>query len=171
YRPPVPFSYSQSMNWMLSDANNKHASVIIHFHSDAFSTNPDAVSELLAYVYRDKQAGLRRGLWWTYYDILFALNVEALNEIGGWDTLFNSYFVDQDLKRRLRLAGWECHDTHIQGISHEGSATINSDPKLQLIHSISFPLTRMLYLAKWGGEPEKEQFRFPFNNPQFDLKP
>lgn len=171
FEPLVPLSYSQSMNWMLQDANAKGVDFIIHFHSDAFSTNPLAVKQLLTYARNDKANGLRRGLWWTFYDILFALNVEALNEIGGWDTNFNSYFVDQDLKRRLRLSGWECHDTHIEGISHEGSATINSDPKLKLIHSLMFPLTRLFYLAKWGGDPEKETYKQPYNCHDFDLKP
>lgn len=171
YQPSVPMTYSQSMNWMLRDANNKGVNLIVHFHSDAFSTNPLAVKQLLTYARNDKADGRKRGLWWTFYDILFCLNVAALNEIGGWDTNFPSYFTDQDLKRRLRLAGWECHDTHIEGITHEGSATINSDPKLQLAHSMMFPLTRMLYLAKWGGEPEKEQFRWPYAREEFGLKP
>jgi hypothetical protein len=165
FRPPVPLSYSQSCNWMLRDATEKEVDFIIHFHSDAVSTNPKAVKELLAYIRKAKSEGKKHGIWWTFYDILWAINPVALREIGGWNTLFPSYFVDQDLKRRLRLAGWETVDTHIEGMSHEGSATVNSDPQLKLINQQTFPLQAMLYQAMWGGDPEKEMFKYPFNKP------
>lgn len=171
FRPPVPLLYSQSMNWMLADAQRKEVKFIIHFHSDANSTNPDAVQQLIDYARRDLAAGLRRACWWTYYDILWAISVEALADIGGCDTHFRDYFTDQDLKRRWHLAGWETHNTHIQGISHEGSATINSDAKLREINARLFTLYGAIYCAKWGGGAGEEVFIHPFNNPELDLRP
>lgn len=171
FRPPVPLLYSQSMNWMLADAQRKKVDVIAHFHSDADSTNPTAAQELLDYARRDLATGLPRACWWTYYDILWAINVKALADIGGCDTHFRDYFTDQDLKRRWHLADWETHNTHIQGISHEGSATINSDTKLREINARLFTLYGAIYCAKWGGGAGEEVFIHPFNNPELDLRP
>lgn len=165
YQPPVPLTYSQSMNWMLKDAKNQGADVIIHFHSDAYSTNPKAESELLEKISETEAAGTKWACLWTHYDLLWAINVKALDDIGGWDTTFPAYFGDQDARRRWELAGWECIDTHIKGIDHEGSATINSDPKLQFMNAQTFPLYSYYYQIKWDGEPGHEKFTMPFNNP------
>ena len=171
--PPVPLTYAQSMNWMLKDALSRGKKLILHFHSDAATTNPNAVSELLAYARRDLAEGKRRACWWTFYDILWAINVEAFLDIGGCDPLFPSYFTDQDLKRRWHLRGWETIDTHIQGMSHEGSATINSDPKLQCENGRTFKWQATLYFEKWGGEPGHEVYIAPWNRPDLfgDMKP
>jgi hypothetical protein len=54
FRPPVPLSYSQSMNWTLKDATERGVDFIFHFHSDATSSNPDAVKQLLEYARKVK---------------------------------------------------------------------------------------------------------------------
>lgn len=165
FKPSVPLSYTQSMNWMLADSLRRGKDFIIHFHSDAFSENPDAVRQLLEYCRRMKSEGRRWGCLWTFYDILWAINPVAMNDIGGWDTNFASYFSDQDTRRRLNLSGWETIDTNIQGINHEGSATIRSDAKLEFLNTQTFPLYQNYYLSKWGGQPGEETFSIPFNNP------
>lgn len=165
FRPPVPFTYAQSMNWMLKDALEKKVDFIIHFHSDAYSTNSNAVQELLAKAREYKADGRQFACLWTHYDLLWCINPAALAYIGGWDTNFPTYFGDQDARRRWKIAGWECIETHIKGIDHEGSATINSDPKLQFINSQTFPLYSYLYQTKWGGEPGHETFVMSYDNP------
>jgi hypothetical protein len=161
FTPPVPMTYAQSMNWMLKDARSYKKDIIIHFHSDAFSNNPSAIKQLL-YEARERK-GSKWGCLWTFYDILWAINPIAMQDIGGWDQELTAYFTDQDVLRRFDLAGWKCIDTGIQGINHEGSATINSDPELRFMNGITFPLRRKYYVAKWGGEPGQEIYRTPFN--------
>jgi hypothetical protein len=165
YQPPVPFTYAQSMNWMLKDAKEQKADVIIHFHSDAYSTNPMAEKELLEKIRETESSGKKWACLWTHYDLLWAINVKALDDIGGWDTNFPTYFGDNDVRRRWQLAGWECINTDIKGIDHEGSATINSDPKLQFLNSQTFPLYSYLYQTKHGGEPGHETYEFSYNRP------
>jgi len=163
FQPPVPMTYAQSMNWMMKNALAREVDFIIHFHSDAFSTNPEAVNQLLAFVRSLKQTERKWACAWTYYDILWAVNPLAMEDIGGWDTNLPNYFGDNDFKYRCKLAGWECIDTHIEGINHEGSATINSDPELKYINGITFPLAEQYYRAKWGNRPGEEKFTKPFN--------
>jgi hypothetical protein len=62
------------------------------------------------------------------------------------------------------LAGWETIDTHIEGITHEGSATINSDPKLKYVNHVTFELYERLYRRMWAGDPEQEKYDVPFGN-------
>ena len=165
YRPPVPFTYSQSMNWMLKTATSRGKDFIINFHSDATNSNPEAANELLARCREERDKGTSWGCLWTFYDILWAINPVALNDIGGWDTNFHAYFTDQDTRRRLHMANWETIDTHIQGLDHEGSSVIKSDRKLEYLNGVTFPLFRHYYLAKWGGQPGHERFTVPFNVP------
>lgn len=163
FRPPVQFTYAQSMNWMLKDALERKVDFIVHFHSDAYSTNPNAVEELLTKAREYKAEGRKFACCWTHYDLLWIIHVPALEDIGGWDINLPTYFGDQNARRMWGLAGWECIDTHIQGINHEGSATINSDPKLQFLNSQVFPLHRQYYIQKWGGEPGHERYDVEFN--------
>lgn len=164
YQPPVPLTYSQSMNWMLKDAMDRKVDFILHFHSDAFSVNPNAVDELLEKVREYRDAGRKWACAWTHYDLLWAINPVALEDIGGWDTNLPTYFGDNDARRRWELAGWECINTNIQGVDHEGSATINSDAKLQFLNQKTFPLYSYYYQERWGGEPGHEKFTVPFDN-------
>lgn len=171
FKPPVPLSYSQGMNWMLQDAQAKGCSLILHFHSDAHSTNPKAVQELLDYARRDKASGKRICCWYTLHDVLWAINVEALADIGGCDTNFASYFTDNDLARRWELTGWTRVNSGVEGIGHVGSATINSDPKLKCAIGHLFPLQAELYRQKHGGPPGEEKFLHPYGFQEFDWKP
>ena len=170
FRPPVPLSYAQSCNWMLKDATEKKVDFILHFHSDATTTNPLAVEELLTYVRRLRDSGLDK--WacaWTLYDVLWALNPVACRDVGGWDTDFPNYHTDQAMKQRWKRRGWQTLDTHIQGMSHVGSATTNSDPQLQFRQQLMFPLIRMYYQSMYGGIPGEEKTLVPFSRP--DLFP
>jgi len=152
------------MNWMLKDAIERKVEFIVHFHSDAYSTNPSAVEELLEKVREYKDAGRKWACLYSHYDLLWIINPVALKDIGGWDTAFPTYFGDNDCARRWELAGWERINTDIKGIDHEGSATINSDPKLQFLNAQVFPLHAELYRRKHGGDPGKEIFFYPYNN-------
>ena len=163
FRPPVPMTYSQSTNWMLKNALLRGVDFILHFHSDAFCTNPDAVRELLGHVRENRKNGKRWGCAWTFYDILWAINPVAMREIGGWDTAFPSYFTDQDVTRRLTMDRWLCENTGIEGIGHAGSTTIKSNPTWDFVNGQTFSLYREYYIRKHGGPPGEEIFIHPFN--------
>ena len=162
FRPPVPLTWSQAANWMLADAERKGVDFIIHFHSDAASSSPTAIAELLDYARKVKLEGRKWGCLWTLYDVLWCINPVAVRDIGGWDTTFPDYFVDQDTRRRWNLAGWETIDTCIEGIIHEGSATIKSDERLAFINGMTFPHYAQLYRQKWAGDPGQEKYDCPF---------
>lgn len=162
--PPVPLSFTQSMNFEFLLTKEFGKKYCVHMHSDAV-VPPEAFAQLLEYARRMDIEGRRWMILYTLYDVLCCYNVDAVLEVGGYDTNFAAYFSDNDLWQRAKVAGFECINTDIQGISHEGSATINSDPKLQFLNGQTFPLYSYYYQQKWGGEPGHEKFTVPFDNP------
>jgi hypothetical protein len=161
FRPPVPFTFAQSMNWMLHDARDRGKAFCVYMHSDSL-VPPGACLALLDYGRQIVASGRSWGLLWTFYDIMAAYNPQMLDVIGEWDTNFPDYFGDNDWTHRINLASYECINTGIK-VGHVGSQTINSDPLLKHITSIKFPLYRQYYEQKWGGIPGKETFVSPFD--------
>lgn len=159
-RPPVPLTFSQSMNLEFVTAIRQEKKFCLHMHSDAII--PDgAIEKLLEAARQVDKEGRKWGVIYTFYDILAVYNPQAYLDIGGYDTTLPAYFSDCDWYYRLDLAGYERIDTGIE-VGHVGSATINSDPFLKFHNSVTFPLYRAYYERKWGGGPGLEQFRVPF---------
>lgn len=163
YRPIVPLSFSQTMNCILKMTKNTGPgrNICLFMHSDAEAA-PGVCLNLLEEARRLTAEKKRWGVLWTAYDALAAFNVEAFDDIGGWDTNIPWYASDDDAYHRLRLAGWDCIDTGLE-VKHEPSQTIKSDANLNFINSITFPLTLKYYEEKWGGRPGDEKFLTPFD--------
>ncbi len=161
YTPAVPMTFTQSMNFEFKDTVAKGKKFCVHMHSDAVIPE-GAITKLLEAARLVESQGRKWGVIYTLYDVLCVYNPEAYLDIGGYDTNFAAYFSDQDWYHRLDLAGYERIDTGIE-VGHIGSQTINSDPYLRHVNTITFPLYREYYVAKWGGEPGHETFAEPFN--------
>lgn len=160
FRPPVPLSFSQTMNWEMEETARRQKAFCIHMHSDALI--PDgACEQLLSYARSIRNTDPKWGVIYTHYDVLAAYNPETYKSIGGYDTIFPAYFSDNDWYRRLELAGWTRINSGIQ-IGHIGSQTINSDAYLRHLNAITFPLYREYYRQKWGGGPGAETLYDPF---------
>jgi len=161
YRPPVPLSFSQSMNLAMTHARRDGCSFVLVMHSDACA-QPGSCLSLLDYARKLNRESRRWGILFTNYDALAALNLSLMDDIGLWDTNLPQYFSDNDYYRRIDLAGYEKIDTRIP-VNHTPSTTINSDPELKFLKNVTFPIYETYYTRKWGGPPGKERFRGPFN--------
>ena len=162
-RPLVPLTFSQSMNAMLKLAKERGASICVWMHSDA-EAEPGVVMELITRARQYMAEGRKWGVLWTAYDALSAMNVEAFEDIGGWDVILTQYYSDNDAYYRLKLSGWECIDTGLK-VKHTPSSTINSDPLLHFLNGVTFPLYGYYYQQKFGGEPGHEKYNIPFARP------
>ena len=101
---------------------------------------------------------------------IFGLNPVALDTIGYFDENFVPiYFEDTDYSRRAALAGVKFHNIGETGIVHKGSETVGSVPALNAQNHDTFHRNRLYYIRKWGGEPGKETFEHPFNDPSLGL--
>jgi len=158
--PPVPFSFTQSMNWELKQTLRRGKTFCVHMHNDAIIPE-GACEKLLEFASNTHHTQQQWGVIYTLHDILCIYNPKVYEAIGGYDTNFSAYFSDNDYFRRMDLAGWKRINSGIE-VGHVGSQTINSDPYLRHVNQVTFPLYREYYRAKWGGVPGEEQFTHPF---------
>lgn len=161
YRPGVPLSATQSLNYALTDARRHGRQICITMHEDAEAIG-SAGLELLNTARLMCAQRRKWGIIFTNYDSLAAMNTEAIEDVGLWDTFFSGYYSDNDWYRRLELAGYEKINTAIQ-VNHLGSQTIRSDEKLAFMNSVTFPLYAEYYRRKWGNDPGRETFTKPFD--------
>ncbi|WP_152397001.1 glycosyltransferase family 2 protein [Paenibacillus guangzhouensis] len=163
--PPVPLSFSQTMNLMYQKAITETYEVILFMHNDA---EIDAIvsTTFLPYV---QNLILTKQNWGAVLTSnasppFIAFNVEAMRLVGEWDITFPRYFADQDYYWRLTLAGYPVMKTnHIVTHHNGGGTTFKSDPQLARLHNVTFPLYERYYVAKWGGKPHQELYTKPFN--------
>ena len=160
-RPLVPLTFSQSMNAVMTRARDNGRKFVVVLHSDA-EAEEGSYEQLVNFARKCNHQERKWGALFTNYDSMVALNLELLDVVGQWDTNLHQYFSDDDYYRRIRLGGYECIDTGIQ-VKHTPSSTINSDPELRFLNSVTFPLYESYYVRKWGGKPGSEQFMRPFN--------
>ena len=160
FTPPVPLSFTQSMNWEMEETLRRGKTFCVHMHNDAII--PEGACEgLLEYARNINNQSQSWGIIYTHYDILCVYNPRVFVDIGGYDTTFAAYFSDNDYFRRMELAGWTRINSGIE-VGHVGSQTINSDLYLRHLNGVTFPLYREYYRAKWGGTPGEELFTHPF---------
>jgi hypothetical protein len=167
FRPPVPFTFVMSHNWWFRDARSKGCKFVIWQHTDATSVDGGHL-RLLEFTRKCIENGRKWGTIFTNYDTMAAVNLDAIDDVGPYDTILDKYFCDDCLYYRMRLRGWENIQSGIH-TDHVGSQTIKSDPKLNFLNSQTFDLYKAYFIKKWGGMPGHEVYTVPFNNPIMEL--
>lgn len=100
----------------------------------------------------------------------FAVKPEQFVEKFGWfDENFSpAYFEDNDMARRIIVAGGTYRRDLSAGMFHRGSITQNMDGPV--VTSPMFERNRYYYVRKWGGWPGSETFTSPFNDDSKTIK-
>lgn len=162
--PPVPFSYSQTLNLLRKEAIRDQYDVMIYMHNDT-EANPGTAELFLSHLQSFVSSGNPWGVAFTTCYSMAAYSVEALKVVGEWDyTYLPGYFSDTDMYRRLALAGYGWLKTELPVTHHDGGGnTYKSDPLRATIQQITTPLYLRYYHTKWGGYPGQEQYVTPFN--------
>lgn len=165
YNPPVPLSFSQSQNYFFKDAKRRGCKFILWLHNDC-ELPAGTAQQLIERVRSYYAEGRRWGVAFTYYDIFSAVNLDMIDEVGGYDTNIFSYKSDQDFYRRVQLGGWELINTEIEveaiKAGHLGSQTIRSDEKLSLINGVTQTMASFYYESKWLGDVGYEKTNVAF---------
>jgi predicted O-methyltransferase YrrM len=160
-RPPVPLSFSQTMNVLQQLGRERSCDAVMLLHSDA-APAADTPARLLAAIDQASVAGRPWGIAFTNYDAFAAYSAAMIANVGAWDVTLPQYFADIDYYRRVRLAGWEILETGLP-VLHEASSTIRLDEERGRHNAATFPLYERYYAAKWGGGPGGETFDRPFD--------
>jgi len=150
FEPPIPMTFPQRMNYMNELAEARGCDVVMVMHNDA-EAHPGTPHEFLKVLHKLNAERRRWGVAFTNFDILAAFHMEAVREVGPWDTAFPQYFSDVDYYRRIQLAGYEHVWTGL-GVNHhnQGMSTVKSDPYLRTVNRATWPLYEKHFVAKWG---------------------
>ena len=159
--PPVPLTFVQSQNWMLKEAKFRKVPFYMWGHCDAV-LQPDTVELLYEQALKLFTDGIKWGVLYTHYDIFCAYSTNAVDAIGGYDTLWMDYTSDQDFYRRMDLAGYLRLESHLPVGHDKGSTTIKSDPEYSRRVGLQVQYRSEVYRQKWGGEPGRETFTVPW---------
>jgi len=90
----------------------------------------------------------------------FCVTESLFREVGRFDEGFPAYFEDNDMHRRIQLAGFEAGA--FAPYWHFRNGTIRSDPERRAaVHRI-FETSKAHYIAKWGGYLGQERYDVPF---------
>jgi hypothetical protein len=93
----------------------------------------------------------------------FGLDRNTVRSVGLFDENFvPAYFEDNDYDYRARLAEIEFHSLPA-GLSHQISSTLRSSAHNQRQNQFSFPLNWEYFRQKWGGNPNQEVYKTPFD--------
>ncbi len=161
-RPPISFSFCQSMNWLRKRAIDADRYAYGLLHTDAIASD-SAVDRIVSMLENLQKENRRWGCLFTNYDSFAMYSAAMEREVGQWDPVLQQYYCDCDKYRRVRLAGYEIIEAGGNDVQHIPSQTINSDPKLKFLNSVTFPLYGYYYQTKWGGPNEHEKYLTPFN--------
>lgn len=160
-RPIYPLFFTQSINYALLEAKKSGCKFLLRQHSDAIA-HPGVCLKVVEMARQLTKENRKWGVIFTVYDTLAAFNLDILEDVGLWDTVFPAYYSDNDWFRRIKLAGYEFIESGLP-MDHEGSAALFSDPELRFMNDQTFSLYGQYYERKWGGIPGKETFVKPFN--------
>ena len=91
----------------------------------------------------------------------FILPKETFEEIGKFDeTFFPAYFEDNDYMYRMKMKSKEIFKIpFLNPFIYQSSQTTDKDPSLRDYVENN----RQYYTEKWGGLPNRETFKKPFN--------
>jgi len=92
---------------------------------------------------------------------VFIIPKKTYIKIGMFDEDFSpAYYEDNDYMYRLKINGKRPFKIpFLNPIVYKNSATIEKEPSI-LAYSKA---NKSRYIAKWGGEPDKENYNKPFN--------
>lgn len=99
----------------------------------------------------------------------FMVTPRCWHEVGEFDEVFHpAYYEDNDYHYRMQLAGALAITYPPAMFFHWGSATQMEalGGHRRLTDSAN---QHAQYIKKWGGDPGKEVFKSPYNNPEIDL--
>lgn len=156
YRPERNLGVSGSWNMMMDYADKVNATHVLILNDDVVLGRLEHEIKLLISHNPDIPFFNSLQNWCS-----FILRVDVWKELGGFDeTFFPAYFEDNDWCYRMRLAEKERLDTSfLNPVVYRNSMTIAKEPSL----NNSFNNNREYYAKKWGGYPNEETFKTPFN--------
>lgn len=95
----------------------------------------------------------------------FVIHSSFRDRIGYFSEIFfPAYFEDNDLGRRMNIAGVERVVAKGAAYTHHTSSTLQSyTPDQMAAHHAAFKRNEDAYIRMWGGLPERETYLLPYD--------
>jgi len=157
FTPPVPLSFTQTMNSIQQIAYNKECDTFAFMHSDAeINFGHEHLIPALKKKLINKNIE-KWGVLFTNYDSLAFFNPEATINTGVWDIRLTQYGSEDDYYYRLNLTGRIVRqiDANIS-VSHEVSSTFKGNRCAWLLNNhfmFNYEMRTRYLKRKWGSEP------------------
>tara|TARA_R110000803_G_scaffold16317_1_gene44726 strand:+ start:6624 stop:7265 length:642 start_codon:yes stop_codon:yes gene_type:complete len=112
--------------------------------------------------YPDHCLVVQEGKWCS-----FVLPKVVYDLVGPFDEIFYpAHFEDKDYAYRIKMHKYADLETHevLNPTLHRHSISLKMDKTLNK----DFTKNKNRFVAKWGGEPDKEKFKSPYNLPSME---
>jgi GT2 family glycosyltransferase len=152
---PKNLGVSGSWNLIIELLRNKGYTHVAVLNDDViWKREADEIEEFIQKNPADFYQGT--GTW-----CCFVLPIKTFQTIGKFDEIFiNGFFEDNSYAYRMKLAGMKTLvDPFFNPEVFRNSSTIAKNPKLNEF----FEVNRKTYVEMWGGMPNQETFKTPFN--------
>lgn len=102
----------------------------------------------------------------------FVINIPKVVKHAGWfdQQFYPAYFEDNDMHRRIQLAGLKSYIRTDIDVIHEGSMTQKFDRHNPNVTMEKFEAHKGYFRKKWGGGPGQEVYETPFNEPDLTVR-
>jgi len=114
-------------------------------------------NELIKLVERKPESLIRASIDWC----AFIIPKKIYEKVGKFDECFYpAYYEDKSYEYRMKLCGAHMYKTpQLIPKRYRSSASLEKDPSI-LEYSKK---NKKLYIEMWGGEPEREKYKTPYN--------
>lgn len=135
--------------------------------NDDITLLPNTIEFLHTYVEDHPDYGFITGETTNHQNLwsMFVHRRWLFDRIGPYDeNLWPAYYEDNDMGRRIELAGYQLYQAQGAFYDHFGSATMKAySPDELNLHHERFRANQNYYINKWGGLPHHETFNTPFD--------
>jgi len=141
---------------------NKLCRIIYEKYDNALILNDDVYlgyndMDVDKFISENKSGFMQANSTWS----AFLINKSVFNKVGDFDEgFYPAYFEDNDYVYRMKLAKVVIKkNMKMMPKNMKHSSSIAKDPSLNK----DFLKLKKRYIDKWGGEPEREKYKTPFN--------
>lgn len=146
-----------SWNFLLWTAFNMGYAHVLVLNDDIILQRSEG--EINALIHKDGNLTFHRPKA-IYNWSAFIISQEIFSKVGMFDISFKrAFFEDNDYEYRMKLLGIHIkYEDDLGAQVYRNSQTIEKEPSLS-----GYLENRELYIKKWGGIPNEEKFKNPYN--------
>ena len=144
-----------SWNQICERLFNKGCTHIVILNDDIYLGKKE--HELIRLIERKPESLIRASIDWC----AFIIPKTVYDNVGKFDECFYpAYYEDKSYEYRMKLKGVNMYKTpDLIPYEYKNSSSLEKDPSILEFSKKN----KKIYIEMWGGEPEREKYKTPFN--------